>query len=265
MSNNESPAARYRRLARECLEVAHTFPNAERRTVLLQMAQVWQRLSDEYAASNTPYFSRLRASDHPCSSNSRFSPRTTRRNRPPLARFDPLDPQWPLLNLTVARFNCRHTQARPAKARLMVGRPPPRSSIPRAAQLRPTHARKLKPRPCGAFFFWPPQLAASEGVLWCAFQQTLVELCAIHFYHHRQRSCTRRRWLRDRSRSRLRSGATQVDRSQHLGVLSLISRLLPLPPWLAAIECNSIHCNDTISSRCSSVLRWQGRPCRVRR
>jgi len=53
MSNNESPAARYRRLARECLEVAHTFPNGESRTVLLQMAQVWQRLSDEYAASNT--------------------------------------------------------------------------------------------------------------------------------------------------------------------------------------------------------------------
>ena len=56
MSNNESRAARYRRLARECLEVAHTFPNGERRTVLLQMAQVWQRLSDEYAASNTPLF-----------------------------------------------------------------------------------------------------------------------------------------------------------------------------------------------------------------
>ena|SRR5436189_5782762 len=106
MSNNESPAARYRRLARECLEVAHTFPNGESRTVLLQMAQVWQRLSDEYAASNTPYFSRLRASDQPCNSNSRVSPRTTRRNRPPqaLARFDPLDPQWPLLNLAVARF-----------------------------------------------------------------------------------------------------------------------------------------------------------------
>jgi hypothetical protein len=99
-----------------------------------------------------PYFSRLRASDRPCSSNSRFSP-TTRRNRPPLARFDPLDPQWPLLNLTVARFNCRHTEPRPAKARLIVGRSPPRSSIPRPSQLRPTHARKLKPRPCGAFFF----------------------------------------------------------------------------------------------------------------
>ena len=56
MSNNESRAARYRRFARECLEVAHTFPNGERRTVLLQMAQVWQRLSDEYAASNTPLF-----------------------------------------------------------------------------------------------------------------------------------------------------------------------------------------------------------------
>ena len=54
MSNNESPAARYRRLARECLEVAHTFPNGERRTVLLQMAQVWQRLADEYADSSAP-------------------------------------------------------------------------------------------------------------------------------------------------------------------------------------------------------------------
>jgi hypothetical protein len=53
MSDNESPPARYRRLASECLEVAYTFPNGERRTVLLQMAQVWQRLSDEYAASNT--------------------------------------------------------------------------------------------------------------------------------------------------------------------------------------------------------------------
>jgi hypothetical protein len=46
MSDNESPPARYRRLASECLEVAYTFPNGERRTVLF-----WQRLSDEY---NTP-------------------------------------------------------------------------------------------------------------------------------------------------------------------------------------------------------------------
>ncbi len=56
MSDNESPAACYRRLASECLEVAYTFPNGSRRSVLLQMAQVWQRLSDEYADSGTPLF-----------------------------------------------------------------------------------------------------------------------------------------------------------------------------------------------------------------
>jgi hypothetical protein len=43
----ESVGARYRRLAGECWEIAHTFAAGERRTVLLQMAQVWQRLADE--------------------------------------------------------------------------------------------------------------------------------------------------------------------------------------------------------------------------
>ena len=43
----ESTSARYRRLAGECWGIAHTFPAGERRTVLLQMAQVWQRLSEE--------------------------------------------------------------------------------------------------------------------------------------------------------------------------------------------------------------------------
>ena len=42
MVDNESPAQRYRRLAEECLEVAYTFPDGERRTVLVQMAQVWR-------------------------------------------------------------------------------------------------------------------------------------------------------------------------------------------------------------------------------
>ena len=54
MHENESVTARYRRLARECLEVAHTFPAGERRTVLLQMAQVWQRLADHYPESSAP-------------------------------------------------------------------------------------------------------------------------------------------------------------------------------------------------------------------
>jgi hypothetical protein len=51
MSDKESPSARYRRLAKECLEVACTFPDGVRRTVLVQMAQVWQRLADERADS----------------------------------------------------------------------------------------------------------------------------------------------------------------------------------------------------------------------
>ena len=54
MYENESVPARYRRLARECLEVSHTFPSGERRTVLLQMAQVWQRLADDYPESSAP-------------------------------------------------------------------------------------------------------------------------------------------------------------------------------------------------------------------
>jgi hypothetical protein len=54
MPDEDSASTRYRRLARECLEIAHTFPDGERRTVLLQMAQVWQRLADEYADNTAP-------------------------------------------------------------------------------------------------------------------------------------------------------------------------------------------------------------------
>jgi hypothetical protein len=54
MPDDVPASTRYRRLARECLEVAHTFPAGERRTVLLQMAQVWQRLGDEYADTSAP-------------------------------------------------------------------------------------------------------------------------------------------------------------------------------------------------------------------
>jgi hypothetical protein len=42
-----SRAEEYRRLARECLAIAHAFPIGKRRATLLQMAQVWQRLADE--------------------------------------------------------------------------------------------------------------------------------------------------------------------------------------------------------------------------
>jgi len=45
MPEDERPAARYRRHASQCLEVASTFPPSEQRTALLHMAQVWQRLA----------------------------------------------------------------------------------------------------------------------------------------------------------------------------------------------------------------------------
>lgn len=39
----------YRRFAAECLEMASAFDNPQARAVLLQMAQVWFRLSSETA------------------------------------------------------------------------------------------------------------------------------------------------------------------------------------------------------------------------
>jgi hypothetical protein len=56
MPEDERPAARYRRLASQCLEVASTFPPSEQRTALLHMAQVWQRLADLDADSTPPLF-----------------------------------------------------------------------------------------------------------------------------------------------------------------------------------------------------------------
>jgi hypothetical protein len=53
MANGESPSMRYRRLAEEALDVAKNFPLGEHRDALLQMAQVWQRLSDSYADATT--------------------------------------------------------------------------------------------------------------------------------------------------------------------------------------------------------------------
>jgi len=42
----ESRAEEYRRRAERCLEMGPTFHNPQARDVLLQMAQVWQRLAD---------------------------------------------------------------------------------------------------------------------------------------------------------------------------------------------------------------------------
>jgi len=42
----------YRRRAQECLEISPTFRNDQSRNTLLQMAQVWLRLSDNYEDAN---------------------------------------------------------------------------------------------------------------------------------------------------------------------------------------------------------------------
>ena len=41
-------ADEYRRRAQECLETAPTFRNYQSRNILLQMAQVWLRVADNY-------------------------------------------------------------------------------------------------------------------------------------------------------------------------------------------------------------------------
>jgi hypothetical protein len=46
---SESPSERCRCFAQECVEMANTFPVGERRTTLVEMAQVWRRLADDYA------------------------------------------------------------------------------------------------------------------------------------------------------------------------------------------------------------------------
>jgi hypothetical protein len=51
MPDKETPAARYGRLARESLDAANTFLHGEIRDGLLQMAEVWQALADQYANS----------------------------------------------------------------------------------------------------------------------------------------------------------------------------------------------------------------------
>jgi hypothetical protein len=44
----EGRADEYRRRAQECLEIAPTFNNYQSRNILLQMAQIWLRLADNY-------------------------------------------------------------------------------------------------------------------------------------------------------------------------------------------------------------------------
>ena len=48
MLGGKSPAARYRRLAQQCLDVARVFQDREARITMLEMARIWQRLADQH-------------------------------------------------------------------------------------------------------------------------------------------------------------------------------------------------------------------------
>jgi pyruvate/2-oxoglutarate dehydrogenase complex dihydrolipoamide dehydrogenase (E3) component len=48
MSGGKSQAARYRRCAQQCLEMASVFQDSEARVTLLEMARIWQRLADQH-------------------------------------------------------------------------------------------------------------------------------------------------------------------------------------------------------------------------
>jgi len=53
MQGGKSPAARYRRLAQQCLDVARAFQDPKARMTLLEMARVWQRLADQHREQPT--------------------------------------------------------------------------------------------------------------------------------------------------------------------------------------------------------------------
>jgi hypothetical protein len=53
MPADELAAARYRRLAHQCLELARTITNQQARAALIEMAQVWQRLAEQQEDKKT--------------------------------------------------------------------------------------------------------------------------------------------------------------------------------------------------------------------
>jgi hypothetical protein len=50
----ENRASEYRRLARDCLQVAKTVSTEEARLALVEMARVWSRLADEQETAAMP-------------------------------------------------------------------------------------------------------------------------------------------------------------------------------------------------------------------
>ena len=65
MPNHVTPAERYRRLAAECLDAANNFPRGDHKGALLQMAQVWQRLAEQYDDSTPPFSLSATATEQP--------------------------------------------------------------------------------------------------------------------------------------------------------------------------------------------------------
>ena len=65
MPNDETPRQRYRRLAGECLAVAKKMPEGKDRTVVLEMALVWHRLTNEYVGATMLLFDRQQPAIQP--------------------------------------------------------------------------------------------------------------------------------------------------------------------------------------------------------
>jgi hypothetical protein len=54
MTDDTSPTARYRQLAREAWAAANTLPVGKTRDAVLHMAQVWERLAEQHAHREQP-------------------------------------------------------------------------------------------------------------------------------------------------------------------------------------------------------------------
>jgi hypothetical protein len=81
-------ADEYRRRAQECLEIAPTFNNYQSRNILLQMAQVWLRLADNYEDAEMAGRAKVAAEELPC----RQTPTTRRSFRLDVRRLDDRPP-----------------------------------------------------------------------------------------------------------------------------------------------------------------------------
>jgi len=64
MLGGKSPAARYRRRAQQCLEMACVFQDQRSRITLLEMARVWQWLADHREQPAMQQQQQIQPDDH---------------------------------------------------------------------------------------------------------------------------------------------------------------------------------------------------------